>query len=82
MLDIGSMACRRPFLERLTDGPAERVTLRELRLTVADLSAGTLSPLSRLTGLTHLPLTVKEMPANMSRPSLLGVETLRVPHGW
>lgn len=79
-LIIDGMACSRSLLERLTDGPAERGTLRELSLTVADLSAATLSPLSRLTGLTHLSLSVDEMPASVSWPSLPGLTKLSVSH--
>lgn len=80
LLVIHGMACSRPLLERLTDGPAERGNLRELSLTVADLSATTLSPLSRLTGLTHLSLTVDEMPPSVPWPSLLGLNQLSVSH--
>lgn len=80
VLVIHGMAYSRPLLERLTDGPAERGSLRELILTVADLSATTLSPLSRLTRLTHLSLTVDEMQASVSWPSLLGLKELSVSH--
>ncbi|KAK1861973.1 hypothetical protein I4F81_004549 [Pyropia yezoensis] len=65
--------------DRLADGPAEVGTLRELELGVRDISVSTQSPLSCLTGLTHLVLHVR-VTAKLEVESWPDVTGLKIPH--
>lgn len=69
----------RPLLLQLADGPAEVGTLRELELGVRDISVSTQSPLSCLTGLTHLVLHVR-VTAKLEVESWPDVTGLKIPH--
>lgn len=70
--------CEVKLLERLAGGPAEVASLRQLNIFVMNMSASTLAPLSRLTGLTHLRLRVDVLSAAVWWPPLVGLQFLRV----